>query len=163
MGVCENQVLQDNRGDIRYYMKNWISKPTGDMTLSVLPEQGLQILKIDMLPAKTMSAGTGGNILCRSLNDLFVIAKFSNCLYSFFVDDLPYPDSGLSPLPWEISYDMNKRKIAVKCFGNKLIASRIFPKSVTEETIIEIVNIIEKGIKHLSISKFNDENYEHKL
>ena len=144
-------------------MKNWISKPTGNMTLSVLSQQGLQILKIDMLSQNTMAAGTGGNILCRSLNDLFVIAEFSNCLYSFIVDDLPYPDVGLSPLPWVISYDMNKRKIVVKCFGNKLIAHRIFPKSVKEETIIEIVNIIEKGIKHLSISKINDENYEHKL
>ena len=144
-------------------MNNWISKPTGNMTLSVLSQQGLQILKIDMLSANTMTAGTGGNILCRSLNDLFVIAEFSNCLYSFIVDDLPYPAAGISPLPWVISYDVNKRKIVVKCFGNKLIANRIFPKSVKEETIIEIVNIIEKGIKYLSISKFNDENYEHKL
>ena len=139
-------------------MKNWISKPTGNMTLSVLSQQGLQILKIDMLSANTMTAGTGGNILCRSLNDLFVIAEFSNCLYSFIVDDLPYPAAGISPLPWVISYDVNKRKIVVKCFGNKLIANRIFPKSVKEETIIEIVNIIGKGVKHLSISKINDEN-----
>lgn len=44
-------------------MKNWISKPTGNMTLSVLSQQGLQILKIDMLSANTLAAGTGGNIL----------------------------------------------------------------------------------------------------
>ncbi len=94
-------------------MKNWISKPTGNMTLSVLSQQGLQILKIDMLSAKTMLAGTDGIILYRSLNDLFVIAEFSNCRYSFSVNDLPYPDAGLSPLPWKINYDMSKRKIVV--------------------------------------------------
>jgi hypothetical protein len=48
-------------------------------------------------------------------------------------------------------YDKSKRKLIVKCFKNKLIANRIFPKSAKEETISEIVNIIEKGIKFLSV------------
>ena len=44
--------------------KPWRMEVTGDMTLSILDEDSLQILKVDMLSSGTMKAGTDGDRLC---------------------------------------------------------------------------------------------------
>ncbi|MHB1154706.1 MAG: hypothetical protein ACYCWE_02870 [Eubacteriales bacterium] len=58
-------------------MEKWIQKPSGDMTLSIVSEDGFQILKVDLLASNTMKAGTNGAILCRTMNDLNIIAGFA--------------------------------------------------------------------------------------
>ena len=92
----------------------WIAEPTGDMTLSILDEDGFQILKVDMLGAGTVKAGTNGDILVRTLNDLNVIARFSINDYDISDANLKYPGGGLSPLPWNVQYNSEIRSLSVK-------------------------------------------------
>lgn len=83
-------------------MTSWTSKPTGDMTLSVLDEKGRQILKVDMLKYGVMRAGTNGDLLARTLNDLALIAALPDALATRQIDldaILPHPDAGISPMP----------------------------------------------------------------
>lgn len=127
----------------------WISKPTGDMTLSVVDENEFQILKVDMLKAGIMKAGTDGAILCKTINDLTLIAGFSDkkCLET---DDLPYPDFGISPLPWSIQYDVGSRSITIKSAKNKKVASRIFPARISDEDYQMIVKTLQDGLAILN-------------
>ena len=125
---------------------NWMAKVTGDMTLSIMDENDFQVLKVDMLRARTMEAGTDGDLLIRTLNDLQVIANFSQGDYDISDDHLKYPGGGISALPWAVHYDSQKRRIAVKSINNK-IADRSYPKSVSEGTITEIYTCISNGIQ----------------
>lgn len=130
---------------------SWVAKATGDMTLSVLDEDEFQVVKVDMLGAGTMKAGTNGAILCRTMNDLTIIAGFSDGKYSFKADDLPYPDDGISPLPWSLHYDEEKRNISIKS-GKRTIANKKYSKTVPNEKIEIIKQIFELGLKHLSVT-----------
>ncbi len=128
----------------------WNVKITGDMTLSIIDENDLQILKVDMLSSNTMKAGTDGEILCRTINDLTVISNFSRGEYSFDDEALPYSGEGISPLPWVVNYDEKKATITVKS-AKKVIANRKFPPSIAEDTIREIYECLKKGIDSINL------------
>ncbi len=130
----------------------WNVKITGDMTLSIVDEDEKQILKVDMLGANIMKAGTDGELLCRTINDLTVIANMSREIYSIDADDLPYPDEGLSPFPWKVVYDEKKSSITVRS-AKKVIANRQYPASFAIETILEIFECLTKGIDILNGKK----------
>lgn len=68
---------------------SWSARPSGNMTLEVYDETIIdkQILKIDMLKANTMKAGSNGDILCRSLNNLNIITLFPDILLSLCKHD----------------------------------------------------------------------------
>lgn len=127
----------------------WTAKPTGDMTLSVIDENGFQLLKVDMLNAGTMKAGTDGSILCRTLNDLSLIASFAENQYSTLEDILPYPEEGISPIPWLVSYDEAKRLLKVKS-AKRTIASKNYPRSVSDDLIQSVLQAIQLGITQLN-------------
>lgn len=131
---------------------SWVAKPTGDMTLSILDEEGFQILKVDMLSAGTMKAGTEGDILARTLNDLQIIAHFSEKDFDISDDNLMFPGGEISQLPWTVIYDQNKRKLVVKS-GKKTICDRIFPKSISEKQIYDIIDIISNGVSTINTLK----------
>lgn len=130
-------------------MAKWTAKATGDMTLSLLDEDGTQILAIDMLSYNTMKAGTEGSLLTRALNDLNIIANFAKQDYDLDDDNLMFPGDGYSPLPWSLTYDEAKRKIVIRNGKNKKIAEKTYPKSVSDTRIIQYKNIIEDGIERL--------------
>lgn len=134
----------------------WTAKPTGHMTLSIVDEDDFQVLKVDMLSAGTMKAGTEGDTLIRTLNDLQVIANFSQGNYDISDNNLKYPGGGISTLPWSVHYDSQKRRIAVKSVKNR-IADRSFPKSISEETIAEIYACIANGIQIINSHGAKDE------
>ena len=123
---------------------NWEAKATGDMTLSFM-DGDFQILKVDMLGAGTLKACTDGAILIRTLNDLHIIANFSQGNYDISDDSLEYPGGGISPLPWSISYDEKKRRLTMKS-RNKKIADRTFPDNISNSLISEIVQCISNGL-----------------
>lgn len=97
----------------------WIAKATGDMTLSILDQEDKQVLKVDRLRENTLKAGNNGDILCRIMNDLQVIANFQFEKYEIDDETLLYPDKGLSPFPWSLLYDEKKRRITVKSLKKK--------------------------------------------
>lgn len=123
---------------------SWEPKYTGHMTLSIL-DDGFQVLKVDMLGAGTMKFGTNGDILARTENDLKVIAEFSNNKYGCTEVKLPHPEEGISPLPWSLKYDEEKRRMAVMS-GKRVIADRKFPPSTPFQRINAIIGIIKKGL-----------------
>jgi hypothetical protein len=94
---------------------------TGNMTLSVVAEGGLRILTVDMLAQDTMKHDTNGDRLARALNDLTLIAVPST--------PLPHPDAGISPTPWSATVDANRRRIAVRGAGGRLIAGHMFGRT----------------------------------
>lgn len=129
---------------------SWIAKATGDMTLSILDDDGFQILKVDMLSAGTMKAGTDGDLLVRALNDLQVIAHFSENDFDISDENLMFPGcNGISQLPWTVIYDESKRKLVVKS-GKRTIADRIFPRSMPEKHLLEIVDCITDGVSKIN-------------
>ena len=138
----------------------WIAKATGNMTLSVLDENGFQILKVDMLSAGTLKAGTHGANYFRTMNDLYVIAHFSESDYEISDRNLKYPKGGLSPYPWSVNYDNSKRRLTVKS-GNRKIAYRDYPRSVSAEYIINVKECIEKGVRIINqLLQYNDRDTE---
>lgn len=126
----------------------WYAKPTGDMTLSVIDENGFQIVKVDMLAQNTMAAGLEGDKLAQTLNDLSVIASFANDCNLIDIE-LPYEDISVSDVPWTASYDETKRKLVIKSKNGK-IADRVFPKSLTQKQIKNIVDVIFNGIDRVN-------------
>ena len=123
---------------------SWEVKSTGNMTLSILDDD-FQVLKVDMLHAGTMKAGTNGDILARTENDLKVIAGFADNQYGCTEVKLPHPEEGISPLPWSLKYDEEKRRMVVMS-GKRVIADRKFPPSTSFQRINAIIGIIEKGL-----------------
>lgn len=127
-------------------MPEWTAKATGDMTLSLLDEDGTQILAIDMLSYNTMKAGTEGSLLTRALNDLNIIANFTQQDYDLGDDNLMFPGDGYSPLPWSLSYDEKKRRILIRNGNNKKLAEKAYPKSVPDAKIMAYRKTIEEGL-----------------
>ena len=127
-------------------MAEWTAKATGDMTLSLLDEDGTQILAIDMLSYNTMKAGTEGALLTRALNDLNIIANFAQQDYDIDDDNLMFPGDGYSQLPWSLSYDEQKRRILIRNGNNKKLAEKAYPKSVPDAKIMAYRKTIEEGL-----------------
>ena len=127
-------------------MENWIAKPTGNMTLSVVADNGVQIVKIDMLSSGTMKAETNGDFLARSLNDLTVIASFSSPTNVQLPEILQHPEAGTSPFPWSVDYNPGKRKLVIRDAHEKKIAERVFPATFLKSRIDEICSIVQTGI-----------------
>lgn len=130
-------------------MAEWTAKATGDMTLSLLDEDGTQVLAIDMLSYNTMKAGTEGSLLTRALNDLDIIARFAKQDYALDDDSLMFPGDGYSPLPWLLTFDEAKRKIVIRNGNNKKIAEKTYPKSVPDVKISMYRNTIMEGLAKL--------------
>ena len=130
-------------------MKNkskWHSEATGDMTLSVLDENGKQILKIDMLAQNTMKANLGGDKLAKAFNDLTILSAIPDLIYdSNHPIMFPHPDAGCSDLPWKTVFSTNR--IVVKDCKDRKIAERNFPKKSLRENIEESMQTLEEGIK----------------
>ena len=131
----------------------WIAKPTGDMTLSVLNEAGKQILKIDMLKYNTMKAEQHGKPLFVAMNDLQIIANFTDEIY-----DVP-PKNGRykarhehSPFPWSYTYDEKKRRLIIRNASGDKICDKEYPKTFKDDEIASILSVIENGIKEINSS-----------
>ena len=117
--------------------------------MSIVDETNTQNLKVDMLGAGTMKAGSDGEILCRTINDLTVISNMSQGFYSSDVEGLPYPDEGTSPFPWKVVYDEKKSTITVRS-AKKVIASKKYPPSFSKALIENIYKHLKKGIEHIN-------------
>lgn len=111
----------------------WIAKATGDMTLSILDENNTQIIKVDMLKANTMKAGTNGALLTQTLNSLFVISQFpEGRIIDVVLSELPYPDDNILPLPWSYTYQPEKRVLRVK-HAKGILCEREYPHSFGDD------------------------------
>jgi len=126
----------------------WTAKPTGDMTLSILDEDGFQVLKVDMLSQGTMQAGLEGRRLMMTMNDLTIIAGFSEGKDIIGLEELPYEDEGYSPKPWSVTYDERRRTIKVSSI--RKICDRKYPTTTPIEKIQEIYSIIRDGIERFN-------------
>lgn len=133
-------------------MAEWTPKATGDMTLSLLDEDGTQILAIDMLSSNTMKASTEGSLLTKALNDLNIIANFANQDYDIEDDNLMFPGDGHSPLPWSLTFDETKHKIVIRNGNNKKIAEKAYPKSVPDAKVAIYKKTIEVGLASLNLN-----------
>ena len=137
---------------------NWAARSCGNMTLGVFDEDGFQIVKIDMLKQKTMKAETDGELLCRALNDLTLIAAFpklqrNEMKLAEVLGNLPHAESGVSPFPWRVEYTSEKRKLKIFDKFNILVTDREYPKSKSDEDVESIVlglmygvNLLPKGL-----------------
>ena len=130
----------------------WSAKPTGDMTLSILDENGLQILHVDMLSYGTMKAGDGGEKLARTMNDLSVLAGFASERYIIDADTLPQPEAGISPLPWTVKYNEAKRRVVIVDGNKKRIAERDFPSRMDAVYLNRIVACLTEGCLLLKLA-----------
>lgn len=125
----------------------WSSGPTGDMTLAVTDSTGKRIARIDMLQEKTMQADTNAERLVRSLNDLAIIA-YLPCLLDNSPSEaklaellLPYPEAGISPVPWSIRRTPKAHTILDKD-GHRV--AQISWKTEPSQLIVEGWDVIEK-------------------
>jgi hypothetical protein len=123
-------------------------KPTGNMTLSILDENDKQVLKIDMLRAKTMKAGFGGNRLAQALNDLALITETVNAEHMDV--DLPHPDIGISPRPWVVESDEKKRTLCVKDADGRVIADRRFPSGYDAQRVELLLTAFDTAIRMIN-------------
>ena len=112
--------------DKQYIQLPWSAGATGNMTLSVSDAVGLRIARIDMLSAKTMTAGDNGDQLAQALNDLTIITLCPNLAEADAPEKvigqfiLPYSDDALSRGPWKVAgrhncftlFDADGRRIA---------------------------------------------------
>lgn len=135
---------------------NWKADYTGDMTLSIIDENGFQVLKVDMLKNNTMKAGTDGSLLVRTMNDLTVIANFSRHDFDFSAEHRAYEDEPISPLPWKLEYVESKRRIVIKNGEGRRIADREFPASTDPIYIQECLQVLQTGIDALNLSDENE-------
>ena len=101
---------------------NWQYKPTGDMTLSVVDaDTGERVLTVDMLAAGTTKAGTDGDVLARTVNDLTLLAD----VISKRPHSIPHPSAGYSPFPWQVVRSgKDLKRVSVLDADNKKIAGR---------------------------------------
>lgn len=128
--------------------KQWRAEITGNMTLSILDEDGLQILKVDMKSSETMKAETGGERLVCAINDLSVLAFSANGIFNG-INCLPYPEATISPTPWSMEADTNKRRIIIRDATRRKIADRTFPCSVGSEQFEEILTRLRKATEEV--------------
>ena len=123
---------------------------TGDMTLSILDEQGFKLIGVEMLSARTMQAETNGAKLARALNDLRLIAAHaSEPMGLAWIEDYD-DDAGVSPRPWRCQVDCAAMTLVVLDKNSKRIAGRRYPKGRTRELFIEMTGIIEKALSRIN-------------
>ena len=123
----------------------WTAKITGDMTLSILDEHGVKVLGVDMLKAKTMRAGDGGDLLARTLNDLTLLAQAADAAGGECLK-LRDPSAGLSPTPWSVVVQEPKRQVQVRDARGRGIADRGFPKSMSAAAFAELARQITAAV-----------------
>ncbi len=127
----------------------WTAKPTGDMTLSVLDENGFKVLGVDMLKMKTMEAGDDGALLARTLNDLTLLAQAADAEDA---DRLGLRDAsaGLSPTPWSVVVQDRKRHIQVRDANARRIAERTFTRTISPDAFDDLVRRITKAVERIN-------------
>ncbi|MCY2991736.1 MAG: hypothetical protein NTY19_28260 [Planctomycetota bacterium] len=127
----------------------WTAKITGDMTLSILDENGFKVLGVDMLRMNTMQAGDGGARLARTLNDLTLLAQAADAAH---LDEVAIWDdsAGLSPTPWSVVVQDRKRQVQVRDASGRRIAERIYPKSVTPEMFGDLAQRITGAVERVN-------------
>jgi len=127
----------------------WTAKITGDMTLSILDENGFKVLGVDMLRMNTMQAGDGGALLARTLNDLMLLAQAADAANA---DELELWDAsaGLSPTPWSIFVQDRKRQVQVRDASGRRIAERAFPKSITPNAFGDLARRITGAVERIN-------------
>ncbi len=128
----------------------WTAKITGDMTLSILDENGFKVLGVDMLQMNTLRAGDGGELLARTLNDLALLAQAAD------VTDAHSPElwdasAGLSPTPWCVDVWEKSRRIWVRDARGRTIAERAFPQSTTDAERARIVQRIGAAVERINL------------
>ena len=128
----------------------WTAKITGDMTLSILDENGFKVLGVDMLRMNTMQAGDGGARLARTLNDLTLLAQAADAAY---LDEVAIWDdsAGLSPTPWSVVVQDRKRQVQVRDASGRRIAERSYPKSVTPEMFGDLAQRITGAVERVNV------------
>ena len=127
----------------------WIAKSTGNMTLSILDENGFKVLGVDMLRMNTMRAGDSGQLLARTLNDLKLLAQAA-----FVSDDsslaLSDPSAGLSPKPWWLDIQERPRRIRIYDATDRVIGERTFPSSTGRESQEQIVETMKEAVARIN-------------
>ena len=128
----------------------WTAKITGDMTLSILDENGFKVLGVDMLRLNTMLAGDGGTLLARTLNDLTLLAQSAQTENA---GDLELWDvsAGLSPTPWSVVVRDWKQQVQVRDATGRRIAERDYPRSMTPEIFGELVRRIIGAVERINL------------
>lgn len=122
---------------------------TGNMTLSLLDENGFKVLGVEMLSQGTMRAGTEGELLARALNDLTILAEYASCQH--LQKPLTHVDKmGISPTPWCMKGCPNSMKISLWDCRRKQIASRVYPKSVPVELFNTYAQDMSDAIERLN-------------
>lgn len=131
----------------------WTARITGDMTLSLLDQDGLKVLGVDMLRMNTMRAGDDGELLARTVNDFRLLARAAD-----HADTRPLAladrSAGLSPLPWRVEYQQQSRRLEVRDARNRIVGERAFPKGVSPETLTRIVQAIRQAVDRIASTKF---------
>ena len=131
----------------------WTARITGDMTLSILDENGFKVLGVDMLRTNTMRAGDGGELLARTLNDLTLLAQAANVTDA---DGLELWDAsaGLSPTPWRMDFQQRLRRVRVQDANGRLLGDRRFSKATTEEMLGSIVQTMTQAVDKVNSINF---------
>jgi hypothetical protein len=122
---------------------------TGDMTLSLLDDTGFKVLGIDMLAQNTMRAGTNGALLVRALNDLTLISDCSSTGGNS-IDLTDVEGSEISPRPWRCESSWKQKKLSIHDGLGSQIATRIFPKHLSEERFGDIVNALDCALNKIN-------------
>jgi len=130
---------------------SWTAKITGDMTLSVLNEDGLKVLGIDMLSRKTMLAGTDGDLLARALNDLNLIAQAADHVEVTHLV-LADPSAKMSPTPWRLETKETTRRLLVRDAEGQIIGERRFPASMSRDALLNIFEGMKQVIDIINAS-----------
>lgn len=130
----------------------WKYKVTGNMTLSVLDQDGFQVVKVDLLSYGGMKAGNEGVDLAKMINNLTIIASFSGTQQNTktligLKHVLPHPEVGYSPLPWSYSFDAAKNLLIIRDCMKKKIAERKYPFTCPVDQVGKIIEIIDAGIE----------------
>ncbi len=127
----------------------WTAKITGDMTLSILDENGFKVLGVDMLKANTMRAGDGGDLLVRTLNDLTLLAQAADagCRECPKLRD---PSAGRSPTPWSVLVQEPKRQVQIRDASGRRIADRGFSKSVSAVAFADLARQIADAVERVN-------------
>jgi len=130
----------------------WTAKITGDMTLSILDENGFKVLGVDMLRMNTMQAGDGGALLARTLNDLMLLAQAADAANA---DELELWDAsaGLSPTPWSVVVQDRKRQVQVRDASGRRIAERVYPGSISPQDFAGLAHRITASVERVNVSR----------
>ena len=135
----------------------WKVRTTGDMTISVLGPDGLQLLKVDLLRSGAMPAGDHGERLARTYNNLAILASIPDILAGRTATTLRSAEAGTSPLPWDCQVSHNGRGLKVRDAHGKLIASREFPTRVPAARLGEFLDLITQGVALINALLSHDE------